>query len=212
MFYRHCVARNIKIVAVLVLSHAISIRSFSQGRIWFSELSYNNIPQQNIQYSDMVDKRTAFGFSANINNGGRRTALLLQVDYSGVRDINAAPMRSLQLWELYLGMRYYPMIPTIRFGTKVAIRFTAGGLIGGYQFYWHENDAYDNNTLKWSAAQFCPTLFAGLCFSPFRSTTGLSVKLNYKPQTYSMPASYGLSLKQPFSISAGLFIGSRIRT
>jgi hypothetical protein len=148
MFYRHYAARKIKIVFVLVLILAACFHSYSQGRIWFSELSYNTIQPQTIQYAGGGNKGPAYGFSANINNGGRRTAFLLQVDYSGVKDINASNVnvRILQLWELYLGMRYYPMIPTIRLGTKIAIRFTFGGLIGGYQFYWHENDAYDNNS------------------------------------------------------------------
>ncbi len=203
---------------VLMLSMGLNNQAFSQGRIWFSELSFDIKKEQKVQYTGgESSKSPAYGFSVNINNGGGRVAIGLQLDYSPVNlgDVTTPNVKknSLKLWEFYAGLRYYPLLPTMRLGRSGAIRFTAGGMIGGYDFYWRETDSYDGNTLKWSPVQFSSLVFAGLCFSSFRSATGISAKLNYKPQTFSM-SNFSLAdftLKQPFSLSLGLLIGPKIK-
>jgi hypothetical protein len=210
---------KIKIILLFALSCNFCFHAHSQHRIWFSELGFNILAEQKITYKGgNLTNTPAFGFSANINNGGRNVAFGLQFDYSPVhlKNVNTQPAQdnSLHLWEFYFGMRYYPVIPTMRLGTKGAIRFTAGGMIGGYDFYWRENNSYGNN-LKWSPMQTTTVVFAGLCFSSFKNASGLSVKLSYKPQTYSMVDNFALknfSLKQPFSIGINLIIGPKIRS
>ena len=217
---RHLYGLNFFLSTTLICSACFSC--FSQGRIWFAELGADVKEEQKIEYTGgSVNKSPAYGYFININNGGRRLAIGLETDYSSpnLKNVNNTVYKSnsLHLWEFYLGLRYYPLIPTMRFGTKGAIRFTAGGQIGLYDFYWRENDAYSYPTYShksWSPMAFSSFIFAGLCFSPFRNTSGLSVKLKYRPQSYSMGnfplASF--SLKQPFSLSAALFIGPRIRS
>ena len=126
-----------KAKAIFVYGFIASIcsTSYSQGRIWFSELGVNIKAEQKIQYTGgSSSKSPAFGYFININNGGRRIAIGLEVDYSsvGLQNVNNTTFKknSLQLWECYFGMRYYPIIPTLRFGITAAIRFTAGGQIG----------------------------------------------------------------------------------
>ncbi len=209
--------RRQKILLVFVLTFCIEHLSYSQGRIWFSELGVNINQEQKVEFSgsNPLIKNPAIGYFANINNGGKRIAFGIQANYSPVdmknTNISGVKNNSLSLWEFYVVMRYYPMLPTMRIGTKVAIRFTAGGMLGGYDFYWKPSDG---TSIKWSATQFSSVVFAGLIFSPFRNTTGLSVKLNYTLQTFTLqnfPLS-NFTLKQPFSISAAIFIGPRIKS
>jgi len=192
--------------------------AYSQGRIWFAELCVNITQEQKIQYTGgEFSKSPAYGFSFNINNGGKNTAIGIQVDYTSVdlsKTPTTIPKKTMSLWEFYMGLRYYPLLPTIRLGRKGAIRFTTGGMIGGYDFYWRQTDPYsDGPALKWSPMQFSSLLFAGFCFSSFRNTTGISIKLNYKPQTYSLYnfELRNFTLKQPFSITAALLIGPKIK-
>lgn len=220
--FPQCQLYSIKFFLALALTCCLYWNSFSQGRIWFSELGVDIKQQQKIQYTGgSVNKSPALGYFANINSGGKKIAVGLQVDYLRVdlKNINTAPAQkgSLHLWEFYFGLRYYPLIPTFKFGIKGAIRFTAGGQVGFSDFYWRENDTYNYPTYShrsWSPAAFSSVVFAGLCFSPFRNTSGLSVKLNYRPQTYSMKnfPLKNFALKQPFSLSAALFIGPRIKS
>ena len=207
-----------KIVVIYIYLVLINYPVFSQGRIWFSELGVDIKQEQKISFTGgSVNKSPALGYFFNINNGGRKFAIGLQGNYSKVDLKNTtAPdveKNSLKLWEFYFVLRYYPMLPTLRFGTKGAIRFTTGVMLGGYDFYWKQDDGY-GATLKWSPLQVSSVVFAGLCFSPFLNTTGLSVKLNYMPQTLSMQnfALKEFTLKQPFSLSASLFIGPKIKS
>lgn len=193
---------------------------YSQGRIWFAELGVDIKQQQTIQYTGgNLQKSPAYGFLFSIYNGGKRFAIGLQFDYSAVNlektNLTTVPKKSVSLWEFYAGWRYYPLLPTVRLGRKGAIRFTAGGLIGGYDFYWRQTEDYtDGTVLKWSPLQFSSMVFAGLCFSSFRNTTGLSLKLNYRPQTYSLNnfELQNFTLQQPLSVSAALLIGPKIKS
>jgi|GEM_PF-5258109 len=205
---------------ILILS-CLEFRGFSQGRIWFSELGATIYQDQKVDYANgSFSHSPALGYFLNINTGGKHFAIGVQGDYSSI-DLKSGNNPSLKnnnvkLWEFYAILRYYPMLPTMRFWTKGAIRFTAGVSGGAYSFYWRENDNYNYPTyshLAWSPLQFSSVIFGGLCFSSFRNTSGLSLKLNYKPTTYSM-SNFPLAdftLKQPFSVSASLFIGPSIK-
>ncbi|NII25920.1 hypothetical protein HB364_12565 [Pseudoflavitalea sp. X16] len=193
---------------------------YAQGRIWFTELGVDIRQEQKIQYTGgELQKSPAYGFLFNIHNGGKRMAIGFQVDYSSVNlektQLTTVPKKAVSLWEMYAVLRYYPLLPTLRLGKQGAIRFTAGGMIGGYDFYWKQTEAYMNGTTqKWSPLQFSSALFAGICFSSFRNTTGLSVKLNYKPQTYTLNGFElaNFTLRQPYSLGAALLIGPRIKS
>ena len=207
-----------KIILLLILNGCFCIHSFSQGRIWFAELGANLISEQKVEYrGGSSTKAPAYGYFVNLNNGGKKLALGFEVDYAPValKNIISTTYKknSLGLWELYLSLRYYPMLPTIRFGTTAAMRFTAGGMIGGYDFYWRQNTSYGDAQLTWSPMRMSSVVFAGFCFSSFRNTSGLSVKLNYKPQAYSMNNFLfeNFILKQPFSVSASVLIGPKIK-
>lgn len=208
-------AAKILIVSSIIIFFATPV--FAQGRIWFSELGVDIKQEQKVEYTGgSVKKSPVVGYFLNVNNGGKKIAIGLQGNYSKVDLKNASTpgvvKNSLKLWEFYFVLRYYPMLPTMRFGTKGAIRFTAGGMAGGYSFYWKGDDGY-GTSLKWSPLQMSSIVFAGLVFSPFYNTTGLAVKLNYMPQTLSMQnfSLKNFTLKQPFSLSASIFIGSKIK-
>ncbi|HYM92739.1 MAG TPA: hypothetical protein VET23_01255 [Chitinophagaceae bacterium] len=199
------------------LASILFINSYAQHRIWFGELGANITAEQNIKYDNgSIKNSPAFGYWFNINNGGRRIAVSAQFEYAPIhlKNVNTGPVKenSLGLWEFYFGLRYYPMLPNIRIGTKAAIRFIAGGLAGFYNFYWKQNDGFGYHQ-TWSASQLSPLLYGGLCFSSFRNTSGLSLKISYKPQTYSIQnfSLKDFTLKQPFLLTAGIFIGPKVK-
>ncbi len=207
---------KVMVMFVFIFWKLLSVSA--QGPIWFSEVGVNIFQDQKIEWKGgSITKSPAFGYFFNINAGGKKIAGGLQVNYSkpNLKNTNTPGVlnNTLTLWEMYFVMRYYPMLPTMRFGTKAAIRFTAGMDIGCADFYWKGNDGY-GTSLKWSPLQFSTVGFVGLNFSPFLNTTGLCVKLNYMPQTLSMQ-NFPLekfTLKQPFSLSASIFIGPKIKS
>ncbi len=213
---------TVKLIFLLIFFDCICNYALSQGRIWFAEMGVGISNEQKSEYTGGSSKKSpAYTYFVNFNNGGRRLAIGVGGDYTsvGLQNVNNSTYKknSLHLWEFYFALRYYPLIPTMRFGTKGAIRFTAGGQIGFYDFYWREKDNYNYPTYShrsWSSPAFSSSVFAGLCFSPFRNTSGLSLKLNYRPQTYSMNnfPLVNFTLKQTFSLSVSLFIGPRIKS
>ncbi len=207
----------VRLIILVVFFCQFGVNVFSQGRIWFSELGVNILQEQKMEWiGGSIKKSPALGYFINVNNGGKKVAVGIQFNYSkpDLKNTNTPGVEknSLKLYEFYFVMRYYPMLPTMRLGTKFAFRFTAGGMAGGYSFYWKGDDGY-GPILKWSPLQFCPTVFAGLCLSPFYNTTGVCVKLNYSPQTLTMQnfTLKNFTLKQPFLLSASIFIGSKIK-
>jgi hypothetical protein len=207
-----------KTFSLFVLLCFLSPSIMAQGRIWFAEAGANIYQERKVEFnSGSANKKGALAYFFNINTGGQRVAFGMQANYSKI-DLNGAKAsgleeNSLKLWDFYALVRYYPLLPTARIGTKVALRFTTGVMAGAADIYWRGNDGY-GSILKWSPLQFSSVLFAGIVISPFRNTTGVAVKLNYMPQTLSMK-NFPLGdfkLKQPFSLSAALFIGSKIKS
>lgn len=185
--------------------------AMAQGRIWFAEVTGDYARKQKISTGGRSFQNSgSIGWSLNINKGGRGIAAMLQYSRFPVKlDPAGIPgEKSHSLNEFFFGLRYYPMLPNLRVGTKVALRVTAGALAGAYFIYHRQKEDFsDNWKLTWTRGAFDPVLFAGVCLSPFRNTSGLVVKLNYRPVTYEKA---NLLFTQPLTLQAGIFIGPRV--
>jgi len=208
----------LKQLCVIILATCLCNGTLAQKWIWSAELCYNMFQEQSIHYTGGGMNLQAHSFSAGYNIGGGMFAFSCQGEYTPIdlrnTKVQSTAKGSLHLMEICLGVRYYPIIPTIRIGTSVAIRFTAGVLMDVSSFYWRESQSWSPDPVKMhSPALVSPLIYGGFCFSPFRNTTGISIKLNYRPNEYSMqnfPLS-NFTLKETFSLSFGLFIGSKIK-
>jgi len=195
---------------------------WAQKKIWFSEIGVNLSSTQEITYSgNKSERKTAPGYFFTINKGGQKVAFGFHLEYTpvetGIINIDPAKNNTLRLLEYYVGVRYYPLLPTFRFGTFGALRFTAGAFLGGYNYYWKEKDNYSYPTYThraWSGIKGTSLFFAGFCFSSFRNTSGLSLRLNYKPVQFTIDDSSlnGFLLNHKLSASASLFIGASINS
>ena len=190
---------------------------FAQNRIWFSELGMNLVPSQKSSWQGgSHTARNSTGFHASLNRGGKKFAVGLQLNYAKTKPGEAGYpgvyRQSVSLWEYFVLLRYYSMIPDLRVGTQLAFRFTGGLMLGGYNFYWRDDTEY-GHPLQWTPTQFIPSVFAGLVISPFYNTTGVVLKFHYHPQPLkaeNFPLK-GFELNRPVSVSASIFLGSRIR-
>lgn len=201
-----------------ILATCLFISVSAQNWIWSGELSYNIIDEQKIQYiGGKLDNTSAYSFSAGYNIGGRAFGFCCQADYTKIdlKNINIQPAvkGSLYLLEASAGIRYYPIIPTIRIGTTIAIRFTAGFLIDVAAYGWKQNEDYSPDPVRKSSPGIVnPLVYGGFCFSPFRNTTGLSIRFVYRPKEFAMQnfPLKDFTLKEPYAVSISFFIGSRI--
>jgi hypothetical protein len=196
-------------ICLKFIFHPVGV--IAQGRIWFAEINAEWAPEQQVTANNHSFNNTGvYGYAVNVNNGGKHIAAILQFTRMpvDVSQAGALTVRAHSLNSLYFGLRYYPMLPNFRIGTRFAVRLTFGAMGGVYYFYFRQKQDFLNNwDLKWTKGKFDPLLFAGLCLSPFRNTTGLVVKINYHPVNYEKD---GLLVKQPISFQAGLFFGPRI--
>lgn len=187
----------------------------SQKRLWFTELGGDIIYQQKISAgNESFIKSPAYGYSVTLNNAGKRLAVSMQFNYATVRldSLGIQDITRHKQHGFYIGLRYFPVVPpTIRFGTKTAIRLTAGAMAGMHNYkntFVYKKEVNYSTQSHFSPMRFSYFFFAGLSFSGFYGVNGLSLRLNYKPGTYEME---NFSLKQEYLLQVALMLGPKIK-
>jgi hypothetical protein len=206
---------GLRCCCLLLVGLLFHVQVFSQKRLWFTELCADVIYEQKISASNKsFIKSPALGYSITLNNAGKRLAVSMQFNYANTKlDSLAIPDVSRHKQHgFYIGLRYFPVVPpTFRFGTKMGIRFTAGGMIGMHNYkntFVYKKEVNYSTQSHFSPMRFSYFVFAGLNFSGFYGVNGLSLRLNYKPGTYQME---NFSLKQEFVLQVGLVLGPKIK-
>lgn len=109
--------------------------------------------------------QTGVGISSSFGTNG--FGGILEYDYRRINltRLGVPELKAVNSHELYLGLRYLPMRPTLIVG-QMGLRLTLGAMVG--------LDLEPN----WRTC-----LFAGIDFSPIRTVSGVSVNLAYRPGT-----------------------------
>jgi hypothetical protein len=148
----------------------------------------------NLKYAGNGTNLNQYGFGGSLNAGRECFSFILEYNYRNVdlSNLNLPNLKNVSIHEFYIGLRYYPMRPTLVVG-NIAVRVTAGAM-GGL-------DLEPNYRLL---------LFGGLAISPFSSISGLTINFVYRPGT--LPAgvsveSGGYKLKPCWMIRIGLLLG-----
>lgn len=141
----------------------------------------NGLPQQISQY----------GFGASSSFGTNGFGGILEYDYRRINltNLNVPDLKGVNSHELYLGLRYLPMRPTLIVG-QMGLRLTLGAMVG--------LDLEPN----WRTC-----LFAGMDFSPIRTVSGLSVNMAYRPGTH---VTGGYEITRCWMLRIGIMIGPTV--
>jgi hypothetical protein len=187
---------------LLFLLAITTLRALSQNdakvNIWFAEAYFeakmvSSMHQNNTNRSLL--NNVCYG--ATINNGGRW--FFIQVGLQSRRfDLNVKPDSFGIINEGTFGFRYYPRIPNFHLGGDAAVRFTGGALFSLYNTKINET---------WYGIRAAPVLFAGFCISTFYRTSGIVMKLVYRPVKYGMG---DFVYKQPLSFQIGVILGPKV--
>jgi hypothetical protein len=202
-----------KLNQLFICVFALSVLCFpaklkAQDKVWFLELQYQCLGNPSIQNGGLDLKKNYSGYGLTLNHGGEYLGFIMQVDLRSfnLQQFNVPGVAGGGITEEYIGIRYYPLIPTVRIGTKFAMRFTAGALAGLYQTAEYDSGATLWSTYNFSLSRFGSLFFAGFCFSSLRNTSGISIKLNYQPNAFTMN---DFVVKQPFTIRLGVLLGTK---
>jgi hypothetical protein len=132
-------------------------------------------------------------FGLNSNFGGKSLGMFLECNYKS-RKMTSVPNVSLKNFvsiEASLGVRYFPVKPTIMAG-KIAIRPTLGAAYG-IDFGWNPD-----------ATNYGSTLFAGFCFTPITSLTGVFINVVHRTNAESIG---GFNFPSYTSLRFGILYG-----
>jgi hypothetical protein len=163
-----------------------------QHRMHFVELHGEFLGNLKVEYAGNSTNINQYGFGLEYYYGKESLGILSEYNYRKInlKNLKVPEIKSVSISEFYVGVRYYPMRPTMMLG-KMAIRLTAGAM-GGL-------DLEPNWRLLF---------FFGLTFSPITSASGLSLNFVYRPGT--LPAG-GYPLEPSWMIRLGLILGPSLK-
>jgi hypothetical protein len=153
----------------------------------FYQIHYELSGDQYTTYNSSKFRTPQYTIGGNINAGNRFLNLVLEANYRSinVRSFDIADVKKMSYTELFLGLRYFPMRPTIMIG-KAAIRLTAGYSYGFDMANWRS------------------LYFGGFIFTPIRDVSGLSVNLVYRPDRLTVK---GYLMDPAWALRLGIIIG-----
>jgi hypothetical protein len=139
---------------------------------------YNGAPQSISQY----------GLGASSSFGTNGFGGILEYDYRRINltNLKVPGLERVNSHELYFGLRYLPMRPTLVVG-QMGLRLTLGAMVG--------LDLEPN----WRTC-----LFAGVDFSPIRTVSGVSLNVAYRPGT---KVTGGYEITPCWMLRVGIMIG-----
>lgn len=130
--------------------------------------------------------QTGLGISSSFGTNG--IGGILEYDYRRINleNLGVADLKAVNSHELYFGLRYLPMRPTLIVG-QMGLRLTLGAMVG--------LDLEPN----WRTC-----LFGGIDFSPIRTVSGVSVNLAYRP---GIKPTGGYEIMPCWLLRVGIMIG-----
>lgn len=139
---------------------------------------------QNGQKQDI----SQYGAGISSSYGTNGIGGILEYDYRRINlsNLNVPNVKGVNSHELYFGIRYLPMRPTLIVG-QMGLRLTLGAMVG--------LDFEPN---------FRTCLFGGVDFSPIRTVSGVSVNFVYRPGTHSTG---GYEITPCWMLRVGIMIG-----
>jgi hypothetical protein len=139
-------------------------------------------------YNGIARKVSQYGMGISSSFGTNGFGGILEYDYRRINlaNLGVPEIKGVNSHELYLGLRYLPMRPTLIVG-QMGLRLTLGAMVG--------LDLEPN----WRTC-----LFGGIDFSPIRTVSGISVNIAYRPGTHTTG---GYEITRCWMLRIGIMIG-----
>ncbi len=167
----------------------LSLKTLAQeDRIRLVEIHGDFLGNMKVDYNSSLTKVPQVGVGINTTIGKKFIGAFAEYNYRSIylKKLNIPEVKRVASHEFYLGIRYYPMIPTFLAG-QMAVRVTAGAALG---FDWNFDLRY--------------LLQAGFALSPVRSTSGGTIHFVYLPGSFTAK---GYEMKPAWMIRIGILIG-----
>jgi hypothetical protein len=163
-----------------------SLAQKQQHRIKFTEIHIEGLASpKNVDFNT-----NQYGAGASVTVGKEYVGAILECNYNKVELKNkiTATKTDISFTELYMGIRYYPMRPTLIVG-YTAVRLTAGAMYGlDFEPNWRG------------------MIFGGLALSSIRNTSGVNINVVYRPGTYPTKK---YMLEPSIALRIGIIIGPK---
>ncbi|MBL0019452.1 MAG: hypothetical protein KA239_08135 [Bacteroidia bacterium] len=173
------------LLLVLCMTSAHAQQKFSMRVI---EVHGEFLGNAKVMQGVSAQKISQLGFGASSSFGTNGFGGILEYDYRRINleNLGVPDLKAVNSHELYFGVRYLPMRPTLIIG-QMGLRLTLGAMVG--------LDLEPN----WRTC-----LFGGVSFSPIRTVSGFSVNVAYRPGT---KATSGYAITPCWLLRVGFLIG-----